>query len=88
MSSNLFKKVDSSDYITYKKRAAIAGEYMNATTANLNPMKTNGKKYNENFKFVPTKTTSDISNCLLTAQSYDLKQNYLNGVIYLQIVCD
>ena len=51
MSANLFKKVSSSDYINYKKRMAIAGEYAKAATPNnLNPVKTNGSQYNENFK--------------------------------------
>ena len=85
MSSPLFKKVDSSDYITYKKRAAIAGEYKNASAPNLNPVKANGKKYNENFIFVPTLT--DSSNCLLQTKSYELKQNYTYGVNYLSKVC-
>jgi hypothetical protein len=90
MSSPLFKKVDSSDYISYKKRAAIAGEYRNATQTNLNPIKKNGKQYNDNFIFVPTinTPTTDISNCLLQTKSYELKQNYMKGVDYLEKVCD
>jgi uncharacterized repeat protein (TIGR02543 family) len=81
MSSPLFKKVDSSDYISYKKRAVIAEEYRNVTQTNLNPIKKNGKKYNDNFIFVPTLNTptTDISNCLLQAKSYELKQNYTYG---------
>ena len=86
MSSKLFKKVDSSDYINYKKRTAIASEYKNASAPNLNPVKTNGSQYNENFIFVPTIT--DSSNCLLQAKSYELKQNYNYGVNYLTNVCD
>ena len=84
-SSPLFKKVDSSDYITYKKRTAIAGEFKNATAPNLNPVKINGKQYNDNFIFVPT--IRDSSNCLLNAKSYELMQNYTYGVNYLDKVC-
>ena len=50
MSANLFKKVNSSDYISYKKRTAIAGEY--AAVVNTNPVKTNGVQYNKNFIFI------------------------------------
>ncbi len=83
-STPLFKKVDSSDYINYKKRAAIAGEY---ATANTNPVKINGNQYNKNFTFIPT-LHSDISHCLISAQSYALKQDYTFGVNYLHTVCD
>jgi hypothetical protein len=87
MSKNLFKKVDSSDYISYKKRAAIAGEY--AKAENTNPIK-NGTQYNQNFIFLPTlkKTKTDISNCLIYTQSYELKQNYISGLNYINGVCD
>jgi hypothetical protein len=91
MSAQLFKKVDSSDYTTYKKRTTIAKEYVNANTVNmLNPMKMNGKRYNKNFRSVPTlvNTTTDASNCLLQAKSYELKQDYLNGVSYIKVVCE
>jgi hypothetical protein len=83
----LFKKVDSGDYINYKKRTAIAGEY---AKADINPVKTNGKQYNQNFTFIPTRNTprTDISNCLIHAQSYALKQDYTFGVNYLVKVCD
>jgi len=88
MSARLFKKVNSSDYISYKKRSAIAGEY--AKVADTNLVKTNGNQYNQNFAFVPTTfvPTIDISNCLLQAQSYDLKQDYTSGVNYLSTICD
>ena len=88
MSANLFKKVNSSDYISYKKRTAIAGEY--AKSANTNPMKTNGSQYNKTFKFIPTLNGSsvDISNCLIYAQNYDLFQDYTNGLKYIQKICD
>ena len=85
--AKLFKKVDSSDYITYKKRLAIAGEYARANTANaLNPVKKNGNHYNQNFIFVPA--TVDASNCLLQAKNYDLKLDYTSGVTDLNVVCD
>ena len=77
MSAPLFKKVNSSDYISYKKRAAIAGEYSRAT--NTNPVKNNGLQYNQNFNFIPTSISTDISNCLLQAKSYELKQDYTYG---------
>jgi hypothetical protein len=84
MSANLFKKVNSSDYISYKKRTAIAGEY--ASGRNTNPVKANGVQYNQNFNFIPTIT--DVSNCLIQAQSYELKQDYTNGVKYIHVICD
>lgn len=90
MSSKLFKKVDSSDYITYKKRLAIASEYAKADTPNeLNPIKSTGYQYNQNFKFVPTfnTPTTDASNCLLQAKNYDLKLDYTSGMTDLKIVC-
>ena len=91
MSARLLKKVDSSDYITYKKRLAIAGEYAKANTPNkLNPLKPNGFRYNENFRFVPTinTPTTDASNCLLQAKNYDLKLDYTSGIADLQVVCE
>ena len=90
MSSKLFKKVDASDYITYKKRIAIASEYAKADTPNeLNPLKPNGYYYNQNFKFVPTfiTPTTDASNCLLHAKNYDLKLDYTSGIADLKVVC-
>ena len=78
MSAALFKKVDSSDYITYKKRNTIAKEYAN--TLNTNPMKTNGVIYNKNFTFLPSTVVNDLSNCLINAQSFELKQDYTSGV--------
>ena len=91
MSANLLKKGDSSDYITLKKRQVIAHEYVNANTLNeLNPIKMNGKRYNKNFRSVPTiiTPTTDASNCLLQAKSYELKQDYLNGVSYIKVICE
>jgi hypothetical protein len=87
MSTNLFKKVDSSDYINYKKRMAIAGEYARATPANLNPVKTNGSQYNSNFKFIPT-IIADTSNCLIHSQNYESLQDYTFGLNYLNVTCD
>ena len=84
MSANLFKKVNSSDYISYKKRTAIAGEY--AAVVNTNPVKTNGVQYNKNFIFIPS-LSQDLSNCLIQAQSYELKHNYTNGFNFIQDVC-
>ena len=80
MSANLFKKVDSSDYITYKKRTVMAN------TAPTNPVKTNGKQYNRNFTFVPTLTDAS-ANCLLQAHSQELKQDYTSGLTYINGVC-
>jgi hypothetical protein len=81
----LFQKVNSSDYISYKKRITIAGEY--EKVADTNPVKMNGSQYNKNFKFLSA-MTPDISNCLIQAQSYELKQDYTSGVDYIHIVCD
>lgn len=81
----LFKKVNSSDYISYKKRITIAGEY--EKVADTNPVKMNGSQYNKNFKFLSA-MTPDISNCLIQAKSYELKQDYTSGVDYIHVVCD
>jgi hypothetical protein len=87
MSANLFKKVGSSDYINYKKRVAIAGEYANTPNA-LNPVKTNGSQYNSNFKFIPTTIRADVSNCLINSQNYEALQDYKFGLNYLNVTCD
>jgi len=84
MSSNLFKKVNSSDYINFKKRTTIAGEYTRVSASNLNPMKMNGKQYNRNFNFMPVKNGT---NCLLQSQSQELKQDYTSGVNYINKIC-
>jgi len=76
-SFTLFKKADSSDYITAKRQMAIAGEYMN--TNNTNPVKKNRSTYNKNFKFIQTKAV-DLSNCLIESKSYELLQSYKKGV--------
>ena len=80
LSSPIFTKADSSDYITAKRQMAIAGEYLN--TNNTNPVKKNGKTYNKNFKFVPTKTL-DLSNCLIEATSFRLMNDYTTGKGYI-----
>lgn len=77
--NRLFKKVDSSDYITFKKQAAISQE----TSA---PIKKNGLKYNRNFTFIPA--SIDASNCLIRAQSYDLMNNYTTGQDNTKIICE
>ena len=81
----LFNKLNSSDYISYKKRTAIAEEYEKVAVTN--PVKTNGNQYNQNFKFLSA-TNRDISNCLIQAQSYELKQDYTSGVNYIHVICD
>ena len=78
MSGVLFAKADASDYITYKKRATITKEYANAL--NTNPVKNNGAVYNKNFIFVPTVNNASNNNCLLNAQSFELKQDYTSGL--------
>jgi hypothetical protein len=84
LSSPLFTKADSSDYITAKRQMVIASEYLN--TNNTNPVKKNGKTYNKNFKFVPTKTL-DLSNCLIESKSYELLQSYTTGKGYIDQKC-
>jgi len=89
MSANLFKKVCSSDYINYRKRVAIAGEYKNASTTNdLNPVKTNGSQYNKILKFIPTTISADASNCLINSQNYEVLQDYKFGLNYINVTCD
>ena len=73
--SNLFNKVDSSDYIALKKQLAISKEFSTANTSeSLNPVKNNGVKYNKNFNFIPTTIQTDASNCLINSESYELKK--------------
>jgi hypothetical protein len=83
MSASLFKKVNSSDYISYKKRITIAGEYARVTDTN--PIKTNGSQYNQNFKFIPA---DNSYNCLIQAKSHELLDDYARGFNYIQVICD
>lgn len=76
--NSLFKKVDSSDYITFKKQSAISKE----TSA---PIKNNGLKYNRNFNFIPA--SIDASSCLVYAQSYDLMNDYTTGQDNTKTIC-
>jgi hypothetical protein len=88
--SKLFNKVDSSDYITAKKQMTIAREFVKANTATtFNPIKHNGLKYNKNYKFIPTTNaiTTDASNCLIQAKSFDLLQDYNVGAGYVKQQC-
>ena len=85
MSSALFKKADSSDYITAKRQMTIANEFLN--TNNTAPKKINGKTYNNNFKFIPTKA-NDLSNCLIEAASYSLLSDYTTGKGYVKKLCN
>lgn len=77
--NSLFKKVDSSDYISFKRQEAISTE----KTALL---KKNGSMYNTNFTFVPI-NADPTSSCLVNAKSYDLKQDYKTGQNNTTILC-
>ena len=83
--SNIFKKADSSDYITAKRQMTIANEFLN--TNNTEPIKTNGNIYNKNFKFIPT-VTNDLSNCLITSASFALQSDYNTGKQYINKQCN
>ena len=83
--SNIFNKADSSDYITAKRQMTIANEFLN--TNNTSPIKSNGKKYNKNFKFIPT-TTHDLSNCLIESASFALLSDYNTGKGYVNHLCN
>mgnify|MGYP003979001891 FL=1 len=86
--SNLFKKVDSSDYIALKRQIAISSEYSKANAPeDLNPVKNNGVKNNKNFNFIPTTIMTDASNCLVNSKSYELERDYKNGVKYMKVIC-
>lgn len=85
MSSALFKKAGASDYITAKRQMTIANEFLK--TNNTAPKKNNGKIYNNNFKFIPTKAT-DLSNCLIEAASYSLLSDYNTGKGYVEKICN
>ena len=81
----MLKKVDSSDYIKTKRQTTIAQEFVRANTNNtFYPRKTNGLVYNKNFKFIPTTPTSttDASNCVIFAKSYDLLYGFNHGKLY------
>jgi hypothetical protein len=81
-SAALFKKVDSSDYITAKRRMTIARENLKTPIPN---------KKNDNYKFIPTTGASvaalDASNCLVQAKSFDLLQDYTVGAEYVKQQC-
>ena len=82
-SSLLFKRVDSSNYITAKRQLTI----YNSTPAS-NTLKTNGLMYNNNFQFNQAPAAViDASNCLIASQNYDLRQAYSNGKTYSALVC-
>lgn len=85
MSSSLFTKADSSDYITAKRQMTIANEFLN--TNNTAPKKNNGKIFNNNFKFIPTKA-NDLSNCLIASASFSLRSDYTTGNDYLKKICN
>ena len=83
--SNIFNKADSSDYITAKRQMTIANEFLN--TNNTSPIKKNGKKYNKNFKFIPT-VVNDLSNCLIESASFALLSDYNRGKSYVNQLCN
>lgn len=80
--SALFKKVDSSDYITAKRRMTIARENLKVVIPNVK---------NDNYKFIPTTRAAvgalDASNCLVQAKSFDLLQDYNVGADYVKQQC-
>ena len=89
MSEKIFKKVNSSDYITYKKQSTISREYINSNTSeSFNPLKLDGYKYNNTFNFIPTAGVADSSNCLVYSKNYELLQYYKNGVNYIKKLCE
>ena len=77
--SKIFIKVDSSDYITAKRRMTIARENLKKPIPN---------KKNDNYKFIPTTKSAvgalDASNCLVQAKSFDLLQDYNVGADYIK----
>ena len=83
--SNIFTKAGASDYITAKRQMTIANEFLN--TNNTAPIKTNGKTYNKNFKFIPT-VTNDLSNCLISSASFSLQSDYTTGKGYVNKLCN
>jgi hypothetical protein len=81
--SSLFKKVGSSDYIAYKKQAAISAETKT-------PVKKNGMVYNKNFTFFPIINNANVNskvNCIASAKSYDLLHDYTTGQKNTTILC-
>ena len=77
--SKLFNKVDSSDYITAKRRMTIAKENLNISIPNVK---------NNNYTFIQTTAAAiDASHCLIQAKSFDLLQDYIVGTDYVQQQC-
>jgi len=84
--NKLIKNGNSSDYISQKKKQTIFNEFINSTTASdFNPLKKNGYRYNDNFKFIPA--IEDASKCLIFSKSYELKTDYKDGKNYINIDC-
>lgn len=83
MSASLFKKVNSSDYINYKKKITIA-------LTNPSQAKADGTKYNQSLKFAASLAVPqlDASFCLIYAENYETKHDYTDGVKYIRTICD
>ena len=86
--SSIFNKLiikgDSGDYISQKKKQTIFNEFIKkTTTADFNPIKKDGYKYNDNYKFIPA--TVDASKCLIFSKSYELRTDYKDGKNYVNI---
>lgn len=86
-------RVDSSDYISARKRNVMYNE-LKQNAKNLqtvNPVKTNGQTYNNNFFILLNKDCNNTScggGCLANAKSYELLNDFNQGKIYNYIRCD
>jgi hypothetical protein len=86
-------RVDSSDYISARKRNIIYSELkQNAKTLQtVNPVKTNGKTYNKNFFILLNKNcnpTSCPGGCLAHVKNYELFNDFNQGKTYNYLRCD
>jgi hypothetical protein len=85
------QRVDSSDYIKAKKQLAIYNELKN-NVPNINPIKNNGRTYNENFRLFLPQTCNSPTDCsggaLAFAKNYALRLDFQQGRDYRTYKCD
>lgn len=85
------QRVDSGDYIKAKKNLAIYNE-IKKNVPNVNPLKTNGQHYNENFRLSLPQTCTAPTDCsggaLAFAKNYELRLAFQQGRDYRTYKCD
>ena len=86
-------RVDSSDYISAKKKNVIYSELkQNARNfQTVNPVKTNGNTYNDNISIILNKSCSPAScpgGCLVHTKNYELLNDFNQGKFYNYLRCN